>query len=316
MMAKAILVWFLVIIVNGAAFAADAKPHGATQTFRDCADCPEMVVVPAGSFTMGSPESDPDRRPEEMPQRGMNIPNSFAISRYDVTRAQYAIFVRETNRAVAGDCYTDREGHGSSAGGWKPEANVNWQEPGFPQGDDHPVVCVSWYDAHAYVDWLNSKTSGGYRLLSEVEWEYAARAGTTTAFPWGTDANKGCAYHNGADATAQAASQKLKHAWVTSTCSDGAIYTAKVGTYRPNPFGLYDMLGNVWVWTEDCYTEHLDQLPADGTPYEGGACEMRTNRGGGWDDAPQLFRSAFRGRNAPVRGYSEMGIRVAKTLNK
>lgn len=275
------------------------------QTFRDCADCPEMVVIPAGSFTMGSPASEASRDNDEGPQR-VTFARDFAVGRFEVTRGQYAAFVRATGRADGGDCFTV-----NASGSSEQTASATWRNPGFTQGEDHPVVCVSWEDARAYVAWLNTQTRGGYRLLSEAEWEYAARADTPTPFVWGSDANGGCAFANGADATARA----RYSTWSTSTCSDGALNTSAAGSYRANAFGLSDMIGNVWEGTQDCYAGSLDAVPSNGSANETGSCSDRVNRGGSWLSIPRYLRSAFRNGDSPSDRFDYMGFRVARTLN-
>lgn len=277
------------------------------ETFRDCADCPEMVVIPAGSFTMGSPASETGRYNDEGPQRNITIARSFAVQQTDVTRGQYAAFTRASGRPAGNNCYTDRAVHGT----WAQDPNGTWRDPGFSQGEDHPVVCVSWDDAQAYVQWLNAKTRGGYRLLSEAEWEYAARAGTTSAYPWGSDGAQACAYANGSDATFHPSYPNLE----VMTCNDGALYTSAVGTYQHNAFGLSDMTGNVWGWVEDCYEATLDTVPTDGSARETNKCSERVDRGGSWFDVSRGLRSANRDRHSPSLRYSDIGFRVARTLN-
>ena len=211
--------------------AGAAQPGAA---FRDCPECPEMVVVPAGSFTMGSPDSEKvwaashgvsaESVSDESPQHHVSLP-SFALGKYDVTRGEYAAFVRDTGYPAGDGCFE------SSMPKSNKRADGNWQNPGFEQTDRDPVTCVSWEDARAYIAWLNGKVSrakseaGPYRLPSEAEWEYAARAGTTTRFWWGDD-------DDGAAA----------HAWYKDN-SDGKTHA--VGLKPANPFGLYDMVGNV-----------------------------------------------------------------------
>src|SRR5262249_24973891 len=155
----------------------------------------------------------------------------FAVGRFEVTYAQYAAFARASGRADGGDCHV-------ITARWEKSPPATWRDPGYAPAGDHPVVCVSWDDAQAYLGWLNSRTGGGYRLPSEAEWEYAARAGTTTAFSWGADENAGCADANGADTAIHARYPRL----VSSTCNDGAVGNAPVGSYRANAFGLHDMI--------------------------------------------------------------------------
>lgn len=282
-----------------------AKGKKPGESFRDCPDCPEMVIVPAGSFTMGSPPDEPGRDKDEGPQRKVTIAQAFAVGRFEVTRGQYAAFVQATGRETGSSCAV------FSGSEYKFEGNRNWRSPGFEQTDAHPLVCVSWEEAQAYVQWLSQQTGRRYRLLSEAEWEYAAREGTTSAFIWGTDPNAGCRDANGADRTAQG---KLPSNWTYSTCTDGAVFTAPVGSYAANRFGLKDMIGNAWEWTEDCYNESYAGGPADGTAWRTGDCSRRVLRGGSWIFNPQILRSASRSWLYSSGRSDYVGFRLARTL--
>lgn len=300
----------LVLVIAAIAVSFVVASPSAAQTpatsFRDCADCPEMVVVPAGSFTMGSPPTEANRRTNEGPQRQITFARPFAVGRFEVTRAQYAAFSTATGRQARTNCGTDRSTHGT----WAMDPNGSWRDPAFSQGVDHPVVCVSWVDAQAYVAWLNSQTSGGYRLLSEAEWEYAARAQSGSAYPWGADANSGCAHMNGGDATTLTSYPS----WNVVTCTDGGVYTTPVGSYRPNAFGLYDMIGNAQEWVADCHEVSLDSVPSDGRAYTGGSCVDHVLRGGRWSSQPFGLRAAYRHERGPNEATNSDGFRVAKTL--
>jgi formylglycine-generating enzyme len=162
----------------------------------------KMVVIPAGTAILGAAAADPSRNSDEMPERTFLVREPFLVSRYEVTRDQYEAFVRTTHRAVHGDCLTDRVHRGN----WVIDANTTFRDPGFLQRGDHPVACVSWDEAQAYVAWLNTQTHGGYRLLTEVEWEYVARAGAShnVVYPWGNDPSGGCSSANGFDQIAMA----------------------------------------------------------------------------------------------------------------
>ncbi len=284
---------------------ATEAPRGprAGETFRDCAECPEMVVIPAGSFTMGSPANETGRDTDEGPQRNITISRNFAVGRTEVTRGQYAAFTRASGRAAGNNCYTDRDNNGS----WEQDANGTWRDPGFTQGEDHPVVCVSWEDAQAYVAWLNTQTRGGYRLLSEAEWEYAARAGTTGRFSNNGDDSQLCSIANHADTT-------TSYSWRNTACSDNARFTAAVVSYQRNAFGLYDMHGNVWEWTQDCYAASLDSVPSNGSAVETSSCSIRVSRGGSWSSNPQILRSASRYWISPSDRDYGLGFRVARTF--
>ena len=258
-------------------------------TFQECANCPRMMVVPAGSFTMGSPASEPGRITDEGPQHDVTIANPFAVGTFDVTRDEFAAFVTDTGYDTGSKCtiwngqqYTEKQG-------------LSWRNPGFEQTGSHPVVCISWNDAQAYVTWLNKKTGKDYRLLSESEWEYAARARSTTAYFWGNDIG-----NNNADCYACGSQWDNK-------------VTAPVGSFNPNAFGLYDMAGNVWQWTQDCYHDSYGAAPADGSAWTSGDCSRLVFRGGSWGSNPLALHSAYRRGTTDVRA-SFIGFRVGRTL--
>ena len=185
-----------------------------------------MVVIPAGRFTMGSPATEKDERSDdEGPQHEVTIPRAFALGKYEVTREEFQRYVADT-RVTATGC---RSWNGTA---WVDDASKSWQALGFDQTPTHPVVCVSWEDASGYAKWLTQKTKQTYRLPSEAEWEYAARAGTTTRRYWGDASNLACGYANVADESAKKALTGTFHA-----CTDGYVYTAPVGSLRPNAFG-------------------------------------------------------------------------------
>ena len=248
------------------------------KTFRDCATCPAMVVLPAGEFIMGSPEGETGRDDDEGPQRQVTIPNPFAVGKYEVTIAQFVEFIEETKHEI-GDCSLI-EGR-------------SWNNPGFKQTDNHPAVCVSWHDASTYADWLSTKTGHGYRLLTEAEWEYAARAGTTTAYHFGRVISSNQAQY----------------------ASEG---TVAVGSFAANAFGLHDMHGNVWEWVQDCWHPDYKKAPTDGSAWLNFCIQndrFRMLRGGSGANEPLLLRSAARGGvSAAFRG-NDGGFRVARTLN-
>ena len=254
------------------------------ETFSDCNGCPEMVVVPAGSFMMGSPADEKDRQDDEGPQHKVALSSAFAVGKFEVTRGQFAAFVKDANRVVGSSCWI---WNGTE---WKETAGKSFRDTGFTQSDDHPVACVSWDEAQAYVKWLSKKSGVGYRLLTEAEWEYAARAGTTTAFPTGTTIT-----------ATQANFNYEKQA------------TTVVGTYTDNKLGLFDMAGNVWEWTEDCYEESYKNADASGKATKGSSCG-RVVRGGGWDGFPRNLRSASRDRNSTDDRNNNLGFRLARTF--
>jgi formylglycine-generating enzyme required for sulfatase activity len=253
-------------------------------TFRDCAKCPEMIVVPAGDFVMGSPEDETDRDADEGPQHQVSIANSFAVGRYEVTVAQFQDFVTTTGHDIGNSC---SEWNGK---GFIVTAGGNFQNPGFGQGTEqtaeHPATCVSWRDAKAYVDWLSKRTHFNYRLLTEAEWEYAARAGSTSPYSTGESLDAKNVNMNGKG-------------------------TRPVGQLPPNKFGLYDMQGNVWEWTEDCYAKTYSDAPVNGTAFVAPDCE-RTYRGGAWANVAKDVRFATRGVNADDKRVNIFGLRVAR----
>ena len=266
------------------------RTHADGVVFRDdCPSCPEMVVIPAGAFMMGSGPEEGD--PAERPRHRVRV-DRFALGRYEVTRSEYRAFAEA--RGADGAWY------GSS-----------WRDPGFAQDDDHPVVNVSWEGAQAYVRWLSRETGERYRLPSEAEWEYAARGGTTTRRYWG-DSSSQCGYANGADAAAK----RVYAGWTwAAACDDGWVYTAPVGSFEANAFGLFDVLGNVMEWTEDCWHGNYARAPSDGTAWKRrGDCGRHVRRGGSWSGGPRLG-SAHRYLSVPLNVRAILGFRVARTLD-
>jgi formylglycine-generating enzyme required for sulfatase activity len=279
--------------------------------FKDCDDCPEMVVIPGGRFEMGAApgeeeaEGVPDQfRNRSQPRRMVGV-GPFAAGRFEVTRGQYRAFVQATGREDNG-CWvwTGKE--------VVQDASKGWRDPGYTQDDGHPVACVSWDDAKAYTVWLSRRTGKTYRLLTEAEWEYAARAGTVTRRYWGDDGNRSCAYANTFDRTAKRIVPGFSN-FQSAECDDGHAYTAPVGRYQANAFGLYDMLGNVWEWTEDCWNDNYAGAPADGRAWTAGDCGRRVLRGGSWVGDPGLVRAADRDWDTSAGRNGSGGFRVART---
>jgi len=245
-------------------------------TFKDCPDCPEMVVVPAGAFDMG--DLDGSGQSHEKPVHRVTIPRPFAVGKYEVTQAEWV--------AVMGS------------------------NPSHLKGDRNPVEQVSWNDAKEFVKRLSAKTGKSYRLLSEAEWEYAARAGSRTKYPFGDSESGLCEYGNVADLTAK----EKNSGWTVASCRDGHVETAAVGSFKPNAFGLYDTVGNVWEWVEDCYNDSYNGAPTDGGAWTAGNCAVRVLRGGSWNDEPRGVRSALRNRYDTDFRIIYLGFRVARTL--
>ncbi len=264
-----------------------AAPAGAQlETFKDCDGCPEMVVIPAGDFVMGSPASERGRDRDEGPQHPVSIRQAFALGKYEVTRGEYAAFVRES-------------GHVTSASGCDSRSGQprTWRNPGFAQSDRDPVVCVSWRDAKVYVSWLSRKTGLEYRLPSEAEWEYAARGGTTTARHWGPRIGSGRTNCDGCG----------------SRWDDRQ--PAPVGSFAANPFGLHDMLGNSREWVEDCYLERYELASGDGRARSVGGCDKRVMRGGSWESSAKRVRAANRNGRGELSLDNDFGFRVVRTLS-
>ncbi len=286
--------------------------RGLGETFKDCDVCPEMVVIPGGSFEMGAaPEEEQSEKLSEtvrnhsQPQHGVDVAR-FSAGKFEVTRRQYRAFVDASGRSGEG-CFVWIDAKFE----FENDLSANWRNPGYAQEDSHPATCISWRDAKAYVVWLSQRTGKVYRLLTEAEWEYAARAGTTTRRFWGDYGDESCAYANGADQTTKAQVPGAAN-WLVANCNDRYAHTAPVGSYRANAFGLFDMLGNVWEWTEDCWNSNYGDAPSDGRAWATGDCSQRVVRGGSWSDIPMFLRSALRFRGSTAIRDNYVGFRVAR----
>ncbi len=295
-------------------------PFEPGDRFKDCGTCPEMVVIPPGSFMMGSTEeerqwvieqgSDASYMQPETPRHPVDIPRAFAIGRHEVTRGQFEEFIQATGHDMSGGCL-GREGNEVNM---DPERD--WRDPDFDQDEQHPVICVSWNDASAYVEWLSAKTSATYRLPSEAEWEYSARAGSVTRRPWGDDRDDraSCDYANGRDERARGEFPGPELAALN--CDDGFTFTAPIGSFPENAFGLHDMLGNAFEWVEDCWNDSYRDAPGDGSARVSGDCGQRASRGGYFDGDPRVvLRSAYRASaDKAIRVYAT-GFRVVRDLD-
>jgi sulfatase modifying factor 1 len=325
-----------------AAFTISAPVYA--EDFRDCDTCPDIVVVPAGTGQVGSTAAETDR--ENLPMMGQNdirewerplhqvtIAKPFGLGKYEVTKAQFAVFINETGYRPSKNCQSD------AVGGAQQSEGFSWQDPGFAQDGSHPVVCVSWTDVQAYLDWLSDYTGQTYRLPSEAEWEYAARAGTTTARFWGNGIEEACDYANGPDLdyigvyAGHTFFDKYRRAGGTLPegladnvpCKDGYVDTAPVGSFAPNAFGLHDMLGNAWEWVEDCFHETYDGAPADGSAWvDRATCDrapkysselIRVFKGGAFSYPPYGLRPARRGKGGLDRRTWNKGFRVVRELD-
>jgi formylglycine-generating enzyme required for sulfatase activity len=276
------------------------------ESFRDCPLCPEMKVIPPGEFEMGGPPRADGVKSDEAPRHHVAI-RSFAISKYEVAWVEFERFVKATKRSTDGSCKVLGEGNAEMAE-W---TGLTWSLPGYVQRPDHPAVCVTWDDARAYADWLSAQTGKSYRLLSEAEWEYAARGRLTGSNYWqGQDRLGPCSHGNFADQTTH---DNL--VWKSSfQCSDRWWLPSPVGIYRPNRFGVYDMLGNLWEWVEDCHNPGYDTASGDGRPRTCGECERRIIRGASWSTKPANVRFGNRARAATSHRSVNVGIRIARDL--
>ena len=274
------MVWAQVQVPEDVVVMPQPIVRAIGDVFRDCPICPEMVILPPGSFLMGWSEpqrGDTDPGWEETPHHPVTIGQPIAVGRYEVTFDEWDACVAEKG------CYEyDDEEWGRA---------------------NRPVINVDWDDVQGYLTWLSNKTGKPYRLLSEAEWEYAARAGTTTTNYWGADNSSSsdiCSYANVGSS-------------VYRCSKKGKNRTVPVGSFRPNRFGLYDMIGNVQEWTADCWHENYEGAPSDGSAWEQDDCTYRVTRGGSWDDHyTRYFRSASRRRETWRRAY--IGFRVARTM--
>jgi formylglycine-generating enzyme required for sulfatase activity len=304
--------WVFATLIAAAAQAPAASPPRVALTegavFRDCANCPEMVVIPPGEFTMGADAGEAGR-PEGAPHR-VRIGYFFAAGRFEITNRQLTDFINATGHKMAEGCNE-----------WDPAQQtirrypeLGWRNPGYgrPPADDEPVVCLRWSDAKAYTAWLSAETSRRYRLLTEAEWEYLARAGTQSNYAWGENPADACRVANVNDA----AHADKTYPAESAPCDDGYAMVAPIGRFPPNKFGLFDVIGNVWEWTEDCYRA---PYPAD-APRNGAAlqiksgCDRRAVRGGSWRSTMFRQRPSWRGRDPENQVSNIFGMRVARDL--
>ena len=283
--------------------APAVKPMSTTtlQSNKACDFCPEMVQLPGGSFMMGSPSSEPGRGLDE--RQHLVTVHKFGIGKYEVTRGQFAAFAKATEHRTGTifgtSCMTTEDGE------YKGKQNRDWHNPGYSQGDNHPVVCVNIEDVEAYTRWLNEKTGKHYRLPTEAEWEYAARSGTVSSRYWGDSIEMACEYANLPDFT-----YEQKYAGLVSLeCHDGAVHTAEVGSYRENQFRLFDMLGNIKEWT--CSPYSIDYSGKETT------CLFESNldrviRGGSWYSPPHISSVSHRERRSIYGRSNDLGFRLAQ----
>jgi len=300
----------LLILVLGclATGCATSGTKTSAKEFRDCADCPAMLTVKRGEFLMGFDGGEPERY--EGPVRKVRIAKDFALGKYEVTNGEYRKFVAATGHVSGKGCFALNDGT------YKQLPGTDWSDPGYgrPIRDDEPVACVQWNDAKAYVAWLAERTGKRYRLPSEAEWEFAARAGRDTGrFVWGDKSEQACRESNVFDASGARAIQDRRIA--VAPCDDGLPGVAPVGSRAPNPFGLYDMIGNVWEWVEDCYAmPHPADAPTDGSAQTKVGCDRRGSKGGSWVTTLTRQTPTFRGRDPATLTSQIFGFRIARDL--
>ena len=274
-------------LICGCSSVEDLQGH------KSCVNCPEMVVVPAGEFMMGG-YIDYGYGERDGPARNITISKPFLLSRYEVTIADFSRFVEESGHVSEGICniYTDDTS-------WHLSPEVNWENPGFPQGEDHPVLCVSWNDVQSYIAWLNARTGKAFRLPSEAEWEYAAFLG-------GVGGNADLVTHQTANIG------KTECCGGKSEGPDKWVYTAPVGSFKLDQLGLADQRGNVWEWQEDCYQADYVGAPSDGKARMN--CDdlsKRAVRGGSYGDASDYQSRKYRLPGNKAEGYFTVGFRLA-----
>ena len=293
--------------LNGPTPENSEQKYKAGDLIKDCLFCPELVVIPRGKFLMGSNETERERVSNEGPVKEIKIDYDFAVGKFEITKREFSHFVVQTGYKTDaennGGCTVLNESYRFTKPYWEKDFATNWRRAAFTQNDNHPVICVSWLDAKAYLKWLNTiNPDKKFRLLSDSEWEYVARATTTTVFSTGNtisdkQANMNMYYYYG-------------------DSSRGAISygTKEVGQYQPNFFGLYDMHGNVAELVQDTYVRNLDKTPIDGQPYEIYENNFAVERGGGWWESPVYGRSASRQAAKKSSAVYYTGFRIARNI--
>ena len=292
--------------LSSARMARDPRPREALlhtgSKFRDCIECPEMVVVPPGHFKMGAkaPADGQEGSPWSAPAREVTFDRALAVGVYDVTRGEYSEFVRETNRHSKDGCYV------WNGDQWVEDRNRSWRNPGFRQTPIDPVVCVNWEDAQAYVRWLNIKLGDSdresstwkrpYRLPTLAEAEFAAGANETTAYFWGDQPDRNRANFGALHCRPCGPARQGKDRW---------LYTSPVGSFRPNRFGLYDVAGNVYQWTDECWPNSREF-----------DCIFGVVRGGSWLDKPEYLLTGEYQMNDRINHNSTIGFRVVRDIDQ
>lgn len=301
-------------IESARAYASLRPGQSVTDPLRGGGSGPELVVIPLGSFQMGSPENEPERKSNEGPRFNVSLARGFALARTETTVGQFRAFIQATgyvpsaNQNGSSTIYDERSGSMVSRSG------VTWQSDhaGRPAGNDLPVIHVSWVDAKAYTDWISRETGKAYRLPSEAEFEYVLRAGSQTRYPWG----EGNPTRLVGNLTGDGDRSDSRRNWVNAfpNYSDGFWGPAPVRSYEANRFGIHDMAGNVSEWVEDCWHDNYQRAPTDGSAWVNPGCNRRVIRGGSWASSPDQARSAFRLTASPTTTNARLGFRVARDL--
>src|ERR1700754_1293821 len=275
---------------------------------------PPMVVVPTGKFLMGSPDGEAGHDPDEAPVHEVQVDKGFAMARSPVTIGQFRDFVRSSGYVPQSQSMGGGSVYDEQSGGLRDDASVTWQDDyaGKPGQERLPVINVSWNDAKAYADWLSQRSGKKYRLPSEAEFEYALRAGSTTKYWWG-DSNPSSRIENltgGGDRSGSG--RRWSNAF--SGYKDGYWGPAPVMSFTPNPFGLYDMGGNVSEWVADCWHDNYTRAPRTAEAWLNPGCARRVIRGGSWGSAPDMVRSAYRQGAAADLRNARVGFRIVREL--
>lgn len=277
----------LTALLGSASLPALAAGDQPGMVFRDCKTaCPEMVVLPAGSYMMGTPDDELGRQPDEGPLHQVTFARPFAISRFQVTAGEWDAYVRESGVKIAD-------------GDTRPGRECKASKPRYKQGPKQPAVCMDYHDIEAYVAWLSKKTGKHYRMVSEAEREYAARGGSTGPFPFPLDPD--------------AEYEISQHANVYGP-KDGYSYTSPAGSYPPNDFGVYDMHGNVYEFVADCHHDSYVGAPSDGSAWKEPGCKVVQIRGNDWGEAPIFSRSGNRNNVYITTRGDWLGFRVIREL--
>jgi formylglycine-generating enzyme required for sulfatase activity len=285
-----IIIGVVLLLLTQPNVGLTAAPFPAVgKEFKDCSDCPIMVMLPQQSFMMGAPETETAKEPFDGPQHKVTISYPIAVGKFEVTYADW-----DACRIDGGCARVPREA-------CRIEMGCTPTQQLTSERHRMPVTDISWFDALEYVKWLSTKTGGTYRLLTEAEWEYAARGGAKTTYPWGEKVKRSNANY-GMD----------KCCGPQIEGDDKWELSSPVGTFKPNGFGIYNVAGNVWEWTQDCWNDTHADAPTDGSAREAGLCHLHVIKGGSWASLPQRLRPAFRQATAAVDRDNFIGFRIAR----